>query len=199
MHNNYKRTFDTVKMSKTRQEQIRSELSSYLSKEHREHNLANQKRYSFKKPQILAIAAITVLALSLVGFKLFEKEVIQLFGGGQIEQGVTSEGEGYVKISGPSIDMADAVRIENDQIYFILDGSNKNITYQCSESTYYEYERTDDNGYRHIVIIGGTADSIGIAEFVWDKSGRQIGSTATYGSDEMPMWLKSAMEKYQWN
>ena len=81
------------------------------------------------------------------------------------------------------------------QVYFILDGSGTDITSYCTESTYYEYEQIADNGYRHVVIVGGLPDDLGWGEFVWDENGNAVGSNATFLPDineRRPEWLKLA-------
>ncbi len=192
MNNNFKRTFNAVKMSRKRQEEIRAGLSSLLYEKHKEGYLMSENTISSKKSRVLVIAIAAILSLSLVGFA-FGHQIIQLLGGGRIEQGKTSDGKDFVSIDAGFI--SDPVKVENNQIYFILDGSNTNITDQCSDSSYYKYETTDDNGYRHVVLIGGTADNIGFAEFVWDKGGNFLGSNASTSSSEKPEWLKSATSK----
>jgi len=59
----------------------------------------------------------------------------------------------------------------------MLDGSGKDITSYCSEDTFYQYERTNENGYRHVLLIGGTPDNLGWTEIVFDKNGSFVGST----------------------
>ena len=88
----------------------------------------------------------------------------------------------------------DPIEVRDGQIYFVLDGSDANITNQCSEETYYQYETIDDNGYRHVVLIGGTADNVGMAKYIWDESGSFRGGTASYDSSEEPAWLISVRE-----
>lgn len=192
MNTNYKRTFDAVRIPREREDQIRSKLSSHLSAKYEEDNLMNTKRHSLKNFHLLAIAAIIVLTLALVGFT-YGNQIIQLLGGGHIEEDKNSM----------SMDMgfeSDPVKVQDGQIYFILDGSNRNITDQCSEETYYEYEEISDSGYRHVVLIGGTPDNIGMAEFIWDEKGQFKGNNATYNSDDEhsddePMWLVYGKKK----
>ncbi len=191
MNKDFERTFSAVKMSRDRQEEIRSELSSILSEKQKEYYIMSKKAVLFKKARILVIALIAVLTLLLVGFT-FGNQIIQLLGGGKIEKGKTSDGKDYVSMDAGF--NSDPVKVENRQIFFVLDGSNTNITDQCSETSYYKYESTDDKGYRHVVIVGGTVDNIGFAEFVWDKDGNFIGSNATTNSPspEKLEWLESA-------
>ena len=129
------------------------------------------------------------MALSLVGFA-FANHIIKLLGGGKIEQGKTIFGEDFVSISTGIVHAP--VKVEGEEIYFILDGQNINITDQCTDSSFYKYEKTDDNGYRHVVVIGGTFDNVGVGEFIWDEMDNFIGSNASFNSHEEPEWLKSA-------
>lgn len=192
MNNNYKRTFDSVRMKKAHQERMRSELSSFLSTKIEEDNTMNTKQHSIKRSRIFVIAAIVVLTFTLVGFT-FGNQIIQLLGGGRIEQGKNSDGEDFVSIDTGFVE--DPIKVQDGQIYFILDGYNTNITDYCSDETYYEYEKISDNGYRHVVLIGGTPDNVGMAEFVFDEEGKLIGSNASLNSQTEPMWLKSGRAK----
>ena len=59
----------------------------------------------------------------------------------------------------------------------MLDGSGKDIINYCSEDTFYQYESTNDNGYRHVLLIGGTPDNLGWTEIVFDERGNLVGTT----------------------
>jgi hypothetical protein len=184
----YQRTFEAVRMSPEHQEQIRSALSSRFSVNQKEDNSVSTKPHSIKISRVLAIAAVAILALALVGFT-YGSQIIKLLGGGRMEEGKDNAGNNYVSMDSGFV--SDPVEVRDGQIYFVLDGSDTNITNQCSEKTYYQYESADANGYRHVVLIGGTPDDVGMAEFVWDESGTFQGSNATYNSNEEPAWLTS--------
>ena len=188
MNTNYKRTFDAVRMLQARKDQIRSDLSSYLSAKYEKDNLINTRRHSFKNFRLVAITATAILTLALVGFT-YGSQIIQLMGGVRIEEGKYINS---IYVDGTS----DPVKVEDGQIYFILDGSSRNITNQCSEVAYYEYERISDKGYRHVVLVGGTPDNVGVAGFVWDKNGNLRGNYATYNGDDEPMWLILGRAKF---
>ena len=192
MKYDFKRTFDGVKLTDKRQEEIKSELSSRLLERQKETLFMNEKTYSFKKHRVLVIAIVALLSLSLVGFA-YGNQIIKLLGGGNIEQGKSDNGDNFISMDTGFV--SDPVRIEDGKIYFILDGSDTNITNQCSESSYFKYETTNEAGYRHVVVIGGTADNIGMAEFVWDENGEFKGSNASYNTDEEPEWLKLATKE----
>ena len=56
MNHDFKRTFDVIKLSSKRQEEIKSELSSRLSEKHKENYFMTEKTISFKKSRLLVIA-----------------------------------------------------------------------------------------------------------------------------------------------
>ena len=152
--------------------------------------IKSNRRFSFSTARIAIIAAVAILSLTLAGFA-YGNRIIQMLGGGQFVEGKDSQGNYFA-----SMDAGfehEPVEVRDGQIYFILDGSNTNITKQCSEETYYQYETVDNNGYRHVLLIGGTPDNVGMAEYLWDQSGELRGSSASY-KGETPAWLISAQE-----
>jgi hypothetical protein len=149
---------------------------------------SNRKRFLFRTA---VAAAVVVLSLALVGFT-YGSQIIQLLGGGHFEEGKDGNGDNYVSMD--SGFETDPIEVRDGQIYFVLDGSNTNITDQCSEKTYYQYETVDNNGYRHVVLIGGTPDDVGMAEYIWDAKGTFRGGNASYNAGEEPAWLTSARE-----
>ena len=54
------------------------------------------------------------------------------------------------------------------RIYFAFNDKEEDITDQCGADSYYKYEYTDENGYRHLIICGGTVDNPGWAEYILD-------------------------------
>ncbi len=147
-----------------------------------------KKKFSYRTA---VVAAVFVLSLASAGFA-YGNQIIQLLGGGQIEEGKDANGDNYISMDTGFVN--DPIEVRDGQIYFVLDGSNTNITDQCSETTYYQYETVDKNGYRHVVLIGGTPDDIGMAEYIWDESGTFSGSNASYNHSKEPAWLTAAQE-----
>lgn len=95
-----------------------------------------------KNKKLLIITAVSVLTLTtLVGFSDTKTE---LMGGNYVKSGKV-----HLEIDKPKF-----VEVDNDQIYFIADGSNENITEYCSAEDYYVKQLTID-GYIHTVAVGG--------------------------------------------
>ena len=200
MKSNYKQAFDAIRMPPERQEQIRSELSARIYEKPMEDNIVNIKSRSTKKLVAVLVAAILAVSLSTFVAFAYGDQIIQLLGGGQIKSGITEEGSHYTSMTMSTDDPA-PVEVRDGKVYFVLDGTDTDITGYCTETTYYQYEKNADNGYRHIFIVGGSPDDLGWAEYIWDEAGKPVGSTsvlpAGYNADEKPIWLELADEAFQ--
>ena len=176
MKPNIVRTFDKVKMPLERQEQIRVALSSRISEMERENKYVNTKSVAYRKLKVAFVtAAIALSCILLVGVAYaYGTQIIELLSGGRIESVESSSGDSSVSIS---MEESYPYEIREGRVYFMLDGSGKDITDYCSEDTFYQYERTNENGYRHVLLIGGTPDNLGWTEIVFDENGYFIGST----------------------
>lgn len=184
MKNKCKETFDVVIMPPEHKEKIRASLLERFAETQEEHIFTKKQ---IRPRRSLIIAAALLLALALVGFT-FGSQIINLLSGGRFSVG-HSDGTDIVSITLGSADVPFSVR--ENQIYFVLDGSDKNITNQCSNESYYQYEVIDELGYRHVILIGGTPDNVGWAEMVWDSTGKASGCTYVLNSEEEPEWLTS--------
>jgi hypothetical protein len=175
MKHNFTRTFDKVNIPQERQEQIREALSSRFSEIEKENKSMNTKSVAYRKPKAaLVAAAIALSCILLAGFAYaYGTQIIELLSGGRIESVESSSG-GSVSIS---IVESYPYEVREGRVYFMLDGSGKDITSYCSDDTYYQYERTNENGYRHVLLIGGTPDNLGWTEIVFDANGNLVGTT----------------------
>jgi L-alanine-DL-glutamate epimerase-like enolase superfamily enzyme len=175
MKHNFVRTFDKVKIPQERQEQIRDALSSRISEIESEDKSMNTKSVAYRKPKAALVAAVIALScILLAGFAYaYGTQIIELLGGGRIESVESSSG-GSVSIS---IVESYPYEVREGRVYFMLDGSGKDITSYCSEDTYYQYERINENGYRHVLLIGGTPDNHGWTEIIFDVNGNLVGAT----------------------
>ena len=191
----YKQTFDAVQMTPECQKSIRAKLSSHFTKEQKENSDMDIRAHSIKRMRFAVIAAVMLSFLLLVGFT-FGSQIIQLLGGTRVETGRDSRGYDYVTLEmGTTLDL---VENRDGVVYLILDGSNTDITKYCTESTYYEFEQIAGNGYRHVVVVGGTPDNLGWSEYIWDAKGEFIASNAEFPTvndgGEKPYWLQLADE-----
>lgn len=188
-NNSYKQMMDKVVPST-------SLIYKTKRKMKKEDNVLNIRTHATRKPMTAIIAVVVMLSLLTFGVAYaYGSQIIQLLGGGRIESGKTSDCDDYISISTGFA--TDPVEVRDGQVYFILDGSNMNITSYCTESTFFMHEQIADTGYRHVVIVGGAPDNLGWGEFIWDENGNFTGSNATFHEDingERPEWLKLAEE-----
>ena len=159
-------------------------------------SLANSKPRFAKRLKPAFIAAVLILTtLTLVAFA-YSEQIIQLLGGGWITSGTNRDGD-YVSIT--TTGDTEPVEIRDGMVYFILDGNDTDITSFCTETTYYQYDKIADNGYRHVFIVGGAPGNLGWSEFIYDGAGERVGSTSMYNEDangERPEWLQLAEETF---
>lgn len=128
----------------------------------------------------------------------FREAVIGFFTGGFVELGTDEQGyySAYFHDAGNS----DPITVRDGQIYFVMDGSEINITEQCSETTYYSYETTDTDGNYHVILVGGTPDNVGWAELIFENgsTGTGVIVVGEFG-DEEPAWLSSGITEFKEN
>ena len=61
--------------------------------------------------------------------------------------------------------------VEDGRLIFDFNGQKQDITDICSEKSYYQYEYTDESGFRHLIIAGGGVTDPGWAEYIFDQEG----------------------------
>ena len=185
MQHNYKRTFDAVAIPHARNEHIKETLSSRINEIQnidKENTNMDIKLLKNKKSRFVLIAAIIALSfIVIVGFA-YANQIIGLLTGGYIEIG-----KDFVSIT--TYDDNIPYEVREGKIYFILNNLNKDITGYCSDETYFEYEWFGENGWRHVVVVGGTHDNPGWMEAIWDENGNKVATSSMHNGDETPMWL----------
>lgn len=125
---------------------------------------ANYKRKMVKhgRHRWVLIAAI-IAALMLVGFTILPM-IIEMVNGRTVEWD-----DNHLHTSGTANNMAE---VRDGRVYFTLD--NSDITDYCSEETYFRYDFTDEQGITHVILVGGTLDSIGWTEILFWEDGRRL-------------------------
>ena len=86
---------------------------------------------------------------------------------------------------------------ENGRLYLNLNDEKTDITDQCSETDYYRKDYTDSEGNTHVLIAGGTVESYGWAEYIFNSEGKYIFNTMNIPTDEadpkdVPAWFTKA-------
>ena len=86
----------------------------------------------------------------------------------------------------------DYVSVQDGKLYFVFDDIKEDVTEKCSEENYYKYEYTDEQKMRHVILIGGTPDTAGWAELIFDENGEYLFNQMNVGIDDVgeePVWL----------
>ncbi|MBQ7708126.1 MAG: hypothetical protein IJT72_10155 [Lachnospiraceae bacterium] len=146
----------------------------------------NQRKHELKKKRLrnslysFAACAALFLGSNAVSYaKTGEFWVAKAFNfktGSGLEVTVdnTSPDETKTTIKYDDANARDYYSVENGRLYFVFNDIKQDITDECSEDDYFKYEYTDEDSYRHVIIVGGTVDNPGWAEFMFDKDGNYI-------------------------
>lgn len=162
----------------------------------------DKKQKHFYKIAIVAAAVVACfmgangICYAQTGQSLVKRIVeFRLANGVEIEMEEGTEGdEEYVSMNMTAAGDVDSYTlVENDRLYFVLDNVKTDITDECDTESYYRYDYTDEKGLNHVIIIGGTIDNCGWAEYVFDAEGNYITNLMEIpGDDYSPAWLLNA-------
>ena len=86
---------------------------------------------------------------------------------------------------------------ENGRLYLNLNDEKTDITDQCSDTDYFRKDYTDSEGNKHVLIAGGTVESYGWSEYIFNSEGKYIFNTMNIPTDEadpkdVPAWFTKA-------
>ena len=176
----YQRTFEQV-------EAQRSALASRCSQPKSEVTAMTTKP---RRPiRILITAAVVAAALTagaLAASGVLSR--ITFHTGATIEYGVNEDGTEYSTVSGTSLDESYPVEVRNDRAWFTTEtGEELDITGQFSETEPYVYSYVDEGGLTHDIVVGGTLESFGLFEYLYDEGGGYTASTG-YLPPESPAY-----------
>lgn len=199
----YQRTFDQIQLSEEKTASIRTMLNSCGSVQNTEECVMERKierRNFLQRPAGILMSVLLVFGIGGTAFACGTGTIDALYQfvtGGVIEQGIYENGENYSAVSFSGEQVPFELR-EDGKLYLVVNGENKDITDACSYTVPYLYECFDEEGMRHVIVIGGNLDAIGWAEYVWDENGLPAGGNASFGTsagrDEAP-WLDAALEE----
>ena len=165
----------------------RSALASRCSKPKSEVTAMTAKP---RRPiRILVTAAVVAAALTagaLAASGVLSR--ITFHTGATIEYGVNEDGTEYSTVSGTSLDESYPVEVRNDRAWFTTEtGEELDITGQFSETEPYVYSYVDEGGLTHDIVVGGTLESFGLFEYLYDEGGGYTASTG-YLPPESPAY-----------
>lgn len=153
----YRHMMEQVALSDRKKEEILTMLE----------NQNTQKRRMPKVGTIVLAAALAVGCVLSIAAGL-PAQVYNFVAGGSTTV-MPGSGEAYFTIDG---DVEGPVTAENGRLWFEADGQKMDITDKVDADTPYIYERTDPaTGEKGYVVVGGTAEDYGWAEFFMTEDG----------------------------
>ena len=139
--------------------------------------------------RILITAAVVAAALTagaLAASGVLSR--IPLLTGGAMERGVNPDGTGYSSVSVSTDQESYPVEARDGKIWFTTEtGEELDITGQFSETEPYVYSYVDEGGLTHDIVVGGTLESFGLFEYLYDEGGGYTASTG-YLPPESPAY-----------
>ncbi len=198
MNGDIKRTFDCIKMSAQSQKRIENKLEQNAPD-----NLPTKTIPYIKKKRLIAIAvAAIMLSFTAVGFA-YGDIIFRSLTGHVKYTGIDENGETFSGMTMNSENEALPFKVEGGRILFTLDGSNKDITEFCSDSTYYTYRTPTIDGFYEVIVVGGMPDNVGYYTFIFNENGKFEGGggmlgdrVSTEDDDYVFPWFENAKMEF---
>ncbi|MDE7170367.1 MAG: hypothetical protein K2O11_00620 [Oscillospiraceae bacterium] len=158
MMKDYRHMMRQVMLSDEKKEEIMDMLE----------NKGTQKR---RKPsvKVMVLAAALAVGCALSIAAGLPAQVYNFVAGGTVS---VTEGTSEVNVTLDGTGLGSPITLENGRLWFDADGEKVDITDKVDENTPYIYERTDPKtGNKGYVVLGGTIDNYGWAEFFLTENG----------------------------
>ena len=194
-HENYKKAFDTL------QTDAEINLSRTSIRHSRTTRVVRRICYT-AACLVMLFAASNGICYAATGKSLVHT-IIVMADGSNVE---ISEDDNSVTFTIEKTGDLSYTTAENGRLYLNLNNEKTDITDQCSETDYYRHDYTDSEGNKHVLIAGGTVESYGWAEYIFNAEGKYIFNTMNIPtdeakSDETPVWFakaeKDLLERYE--
>ena len=191
----YQKTFEqALAQTYAPPEQVEAQRSALASRCSQPKSEVTAMTTKLRRPiRILITAAVVAAALTagaLAASGVLSR--ITFHTGATIEYGVNEDGTEYSTVSGTSLDESYPVEVRNDRAWFTTEtGEELDITGQFSETEPYVYSYVDEGGLTHDIVVGGTLESFGLFEYLYDEGGGYTASTGYLPpeSPAYPAWL----------
>ena len=166
-------------------------------------NMQVKKNISVRKKVLVSVIAAAVICAVPAGvYAAWHGDIIQFIsGGGRIahyednlpSDATQEETEDYLSDildqemaqAESNVNASDSyLKVENGRLILDPDGEKLDITDELSETEPYIYTIKPDDGTTHYLIIGGTIDNYGLAEFVQTDDGQWQGGFSNNATGE---------------
>ena len=187
----YQKTFEqALAQTYAPPEQVEAQRSALASRCSQPKSEVTAMTTKLRRPIRILITAAVVAAALTVGALAASGVLsrITFHTGATIEYGVNEDGTEYSTVSGTSLDESYPVEVRNDRAWFTTEtGEELDITGQFSETEPYVYSYVDEGGLTHDIVVGGTLESFGLFEYLYDEGGGYTASTG-YLPPESPAY-----------
>lgn len=185
-HENYKKAFDTL------QTDAEINLSRTSIRHSRTTRVVRRICYT-AACLVMLFAASNGICYAATGKSLVHT-IIVMADGSNVE---ISEDDNSVTFTIEKTGDLSYTTAENGRLYLNLNDEKTDITDQCSDTDYFRKDYTDSEGNKHVLIAGGTVESYGWAEYIFNAEGKYIFNTMNIPTDEanpdaVPVWFAKA-------
>ncbi|MDD6571608.1 MAG: hypothetical protein PUF12_04365 [Thermoflexaceae bacterium] len=183
MRQSIKEIFGQIKMS----EECVQRITYAIQKEGQ--TSESGKRFPMKKyiaKPVLLFAAVCAILLAVKSatytYAYVEKRWFSYNNKAEFTNETDDDGMLHAYASYDTSDTDAPAEYIDGRIYFTVNGENRDITDDISETRPYTYSFIDEESVTHYFIIGGTPEHFGYAEFLWSEDEHWIGGYV-HGSD----------------
>lgn len=92
----------------------------------------------------------------------------------------------------------DYTRVTDGRLYLVIGDECIDVTDQCGETSYYRYEKANDDGGKSVIFVGGTVENNGWIELVFDADQNYVFNQMKVTPDssgKTPDWVNQAMHQ----
>ncbi len=196
---------DEIKMNPVRKAEIRQNLELFYEEKYEknskfENDWNNGRRQKKVLISVLAVTSIFMLLLISPSRNLVQaaieqlRQTFNLLAGGEVIYEQNEEGN-QLTFQIRTENKNDYVQVEDGRLYFAVDNMKEDITEKCSETTYYRYEKVNQNQTKNVILVGGTVQSYEIIELCFNANGVFSFGSKKFSTEEMTdqPWFKDAM------
>ncbi len=188
----YKNTFDKININEHKKNEMRNNL--------KELQVSKGKKVPAWMKVSVAVALMVAILISIPTTRTmaanvlkYVTEVFKFSDGSQVSVVQNDTKDEVTVVVTMDVEEQGYVDVVDERIYFVHKNSKKDVTDYCSETQYYQYEEIDEDGYKHMIFVGGTLENAGWVELIFDSNGNYVTNRMDV-SDDSATWVELAMD-----
>ena len=192
MKDNYKNTFNKININEHKKNEMRNNL--------KELQVSKGKKVPVWMKVSVAAAMMVAVLMCIPTTRTIAANALKYvtgvfkFSDGSQVSVVQNDTKDEVSVAVTmDVDEQGYVEVVDERIYFVHNNSKMDVTDFCSETKYYQYEEIDENGYKHMIFVGGTFEYAGWVELLFDSEGKYITNRMSVPGD-CDTWVELAMD-----